>query len=310
MAALRSTTPRAIASKRLKAFIAAPATLDPTPIRRFLSREGVSSADAYSIAVRSDLVESLVRRVRAADFAVAVLDENAVWTAYELGLCDAFAKPVLVIASPELSTPALVASRPVIRTSITNSDVWQLALRKFVEEVRRNRAKISRRHAPNLVAEINSRRLLELTKQIAAERGGAPPSRIEELTREVFEAASVMAVAQEPGLAESGADFAVWDDRLANSIGLPLFVEVKAGSLNAQRLRQAEWQLADAMRPSSGRLGLLLYLDRNGQRFPSPTWTTPFVVRFDLEDFAKELARRSFAEVIVERRNKLVHGLG
>jgi hypothetical protein len=300
-----------MASKRLRAYIAAPATLDPTPIRDFLDREGVDSDDAYSIAAGTDLLEALIRRIRVADFAVAVLNEDAGWTAYELGLCDALAKPVLVIASPALSAPASIASHPLIRTSIGNSDVWQLALKKFVQEVREDRAKPGH-HRPRRSqgAKGGSTRLLDLAEQIHAERENGSPSRVEELTLDVFRTAAVIVVAQEPRLADRGADFAVWDDRLAHSVGLPIFVELKVGNLDGQRLKETEWQLADAMRASSGRLGLVLYLDRNGRRFPTPTWDAPFVVRFDLEDFARDLARRPFAELVVEQRNKLVHGMG
>lgn len=300
-----------MATKKLKAYIAAPATVDTTPIRDFLHREGVASNDAYSIAAGSDLVDALVRRIRAADFAVAVLNEDVGWTAYELGLCDALAKPVLLIASPAFSAPASIAPHPLVRTSIVNSDVWQLALRKFVQDVRGDRARPGhvRQQRPQ-GEKSNSRKLLDLAEKIHAERGSASPSRVQELTLELFRAASVMAVAQEPELANRGADFAVWDDGLAHSVGLPLFVEVKVGRLNGQRLKDAERRLSEAMRASSGRLGLLLYLDNEGRRFPTPTWDIPFIVRFELEDFARDLSRRPFAALVVEQRNKLVHGMG
>jgi len=63
------------------------------------------------------------------------------------------------------------------------------------------------------------------------------------------------------------------------------------------------------MRSAGPRLGLLLYLDREGRRFDQIRWDTPYVLRFDLEDFARALKQKPFANIIVEKRNRLVHGI-
>jgi hypothetical protein len=123
-------------------------------------------------------------------------------------------------------------------------------------------------------------------------------------------AAGVSVAAQELETRDRGVDFAVWADELAHVIGGPLLVEVKAGRISPGRLQAAELQITNAMAAMGGRLGLLLYLDSDGRRYSAPTWETPFVMRFDLEDFALALLKRPFARLIVELRNRLVHGAG
>jgi hypothetical protein len=88
------------------------------------------------------------------------------------------------------------------------------------------------------------------------------------------------------------------------------FIELKTGNLDPEVIRHAERRLAGAMQTSSSTLGLLFYLDRQGRRFPTQTWGTPYVVRFDLEDFVSLLVKTQFAQLIVDQRNKLVHGIG
>jgi hypothetical protein len=55
--------------------------------------------------------------------------------------------------------------------------------------------------------------------------------------------------------------------------------------------------------------GLLLYLDRSGRRSKLEYTGNPYVLKYDLEDFARALLEKPFTAVLLERRNQLVHGV-
>jgi hypothetical protein len=296
--------------KEIRAYIAAPESVDIQPVQRFLKREGIVVEDAYSTPLGTNQTDHLLRLIRSVDFAIAILSETTPWTAYELGLCDALKKPVILILQPNLSPPPFITLHPHVRSNLKQSDVWQLALKKFIEDIRETRGRPTPRQPRLAGAQRDSDRLKQLYQTIRDIREDAKPRDVERICLEVLRAAGVSVAAQDPSLSDRGADFAVWDDALAQSIGLPLFIEVKAGDLDDNQLLNAERQLASAVQKTSGRFGLVLYLDRKGQRFSSPAWTTPYVIRFDLEDFARKLSQSSFAQLLLEQRNKLVHGLG
>ena len=64
-------------SKPLRAYISAPPDVDTTPLRRVLRAENVTVEDASSLAVREPLVETILKSVRSADLAVAVIAPGA-----------------------------------------------------------------------------------------------------------------------------------------------------------------------------------------------------------------------------------------
>jgi len=84
---------------------------------------------------------------------------------------------------------------------------------------------------------------------------------------------------------------------------------VKATKLNKMSFRAAYSRLAKQVQESDANAGLLLYLDKGGQRFGKPATWIPTVLWLDAEDFAKELLKKPFADVLLERRNRAVHGL-
>lgn len=294
--------------RQLRAFLAAPSNVDVEAVRQVLSAEGVLVEDSYSSGAGADLITATIRRIRQSDFVIAIITESG-WAAYEVGIADAFAKPVLIIVSPDLSVPSYVASRQVLRTKLISSDVLRLTLRNLAQQVRQDpkqlRPKSKRANKRQSPAAIE-----RLRGAIQHARADAAPREIETLALDLLKASGATVVAQPAEVADRGVDFAVWADRLAAVIGGPLLVEVKAGRLTTDSIHAAEALLARGMSGETGRFALLLYLDREGRRFSAATWETPFVLRFDLEDFAQSLTSQSLADLVIHQRNRLVHKKG
>ena len=298
-----------IDTKHLRAYIAAPANVDTAVLRRLLDAENVVADDAFTISTGEDAVGSVVKRIRQADGVIAVFTEGG-WTSYEVGVADALGKPVLVIAPTSTSLPSLIAHRQVLYGMLVDTDVLRLTLRKLIDEVRKHPRRLVSRSLPASHREQKPRATRDLIRRIKAARRGTSAVEVETLALEVLRAAGVTVAAQEPQNRDRGVDFAVLADALTATIGGPLLVELKVGKLSTERLKAAEAQLIKAMQAIGGRLGLVLYLDADDRRFTSRTWDTPYVLRFDLEDLAIALTQRSFASVVVEQRNRLVHGAG
>jgi len=148
----------------------------------------------------------------------------------------------------------------------------------------------------------------ELASQISRMRQSGDAAKIHQTIADILRKAEPT-VEEHTGGKDPGADFAVWSDDLRGSLGNPILVELKASKLNEMSFRVAYSRLARKVQDSGSAAGLLLYLEKNGKRFGRPTTWIPSVLWFDAEDFARELSEKSFAQVLVERRNRTVHGL-
>ncbi|HEY4699401.1 MAG TPA: hypothetical protein VIH27_03415, partial [Nitrososphaerales archaeon] len=108
---------------------------------------------------------------------------------------------------------------------------------------------------------------------------------------------------------DKGVDFAIWDENLTFTIGNPLFIELKYGSLTFDQIHKAESQLKEYLARTEAKAAILLYLDKNGRRFRENYLVAPLVLRFEFEDFVRALYHNTFEEVILSKRNRMVHGL-
>ena len=91
-------------------------------------------------------------------------------------------------------------------------------------------------------------------------------------------------------------------------MGNPILIEVRTGNLDLARLQSAYERLVAQVLGSDARFGVLLYLDHSGRRFMRPKNWVPSVLALDAEDFANDLLSKSFANVLMEKRNNLAHG--
>jgi hypothetical protein len=293
--------------KPLRAYIAAQANVDTAVLRRLLHMENVIADDAFTLSASENVTRSIVRHIREADLVIAIIGKGG-WTSYEIGIADALAKPVLVIAPVSTSMPTYIVGHQVLHSAVADTDVLRLTLRKLLDDVRKRPQRLLSR--PSHIKRKNVPKTSEdLVGRIAAARQATSAHEVEALTVEMLREAGIAVAAQEPQHRERGVDLAVFVDALGPSVTGPVLIELKCGRLSDDHIRAAELQLVNAIQAIGGRLGLVLYLDADDKRFASRTWETPYVLRFDLEDLARALTRRSFANVIVDQRNHAVHGV-
>src|SRR5262245_13811241 len=116
----------------LKAYIAGSEGVDTGALRSLLASEGVIASDAFGSEIVGAVRGSLLERIRSADVVIAVISRDS-WVAYEMGICDALRKPVLLLLMPNSEPPAYLSGHQHLRTDLKSTDLLRLTLKKFVE---------------------------------------------------------------------------------------------------------------------------------------------------------------------------------
>jgi hypothetical protein len=111
------------------------------------------------------------------------------------------------------------------------------------------------------------------------------------------------------GSGDRGVDYAIWNDNLTFALGNPLLIEIKAGSLTPHIIHTTENRLKHYLAKTNAKSGILLYLDRNGRRFQENYSVDPLILRYDLEDFIEALSKSTFENVVLSKRNEMIHGV-
>ena len=78
--------------------------------------------------------------------------------------------------------------------------------------------------------------------------------------------------------------------------------------MTSSRIESAEQQLKNYIEITDAKTGILLYLDRENKRFDFGNKISPFILRFDIEDFILGIASEGFERFLIKTRNELVHG--
>jgi hypothetical protein len=277
------------------------------PLRDLLRKEGASFRDSFDPSAISGSSERVHAGIQAADAVIAVIDGEAANVLFEIGVAIGLRKPVLALLTPGVTVPSFVAPLTYLTSDLADSDVLRLAVRRFLDKSKDRPSKVretGRKSPPLLPDRV---RLRGLAKRLSRLRKSGDPFEFEHTVSELLRASRITAIKDQEA-SDRGVDFAVWSDSLRGSLGSPILIELKAAKLNNFSFRTAYSNLARQVQESGSAAGLLLYLDESGMRFAKPATWIPSVLWFDAEDFAKELSKRSFGEVLAERRNKIVHG--
>jgi len=262
----------------------------------------------------SAVPETVLAEIQAADAVIAVISEETSNVFFEIGMAVGLRKPVLALLSPGITVPAFGSSFNYLTTDLADSEVLRLAVKRFLHKPReRHKKRRKKRRKKQLIRKSDSQipgtPVHAIIEQLSVLRQSGDGYALERTVAELLRAAGVSTVEQYKGAADRGVDFAVWSDELRSSLGSPILIEVKSSKLDEMSFQIAYSRLAKLVQESGSAAGLFLYLDKGGRRFQKPANWIPSVLWFDLEDFAKRLSRKSFATVLVEHRNRIVHGL-
>jgi hypothetical protein len=286
-------------SEAQRLYVSAPSDLDLRPLLDGLKRRG---ADPYVLSdvapLGADIVQSLRFAISRADRVLVVLtDKPALNPALEAGIALALGKPLLIIAAPGSSIPSDLKGQLIAQARPDDLDAINYALdhAEAPAAPSADRRSVPRPTGRPLGRDRTNQLLatLDLTGEYPTEQSAIA------VILEAIEASRGVGVVS----ADSGFDLGVWSDDLDAIGGNPLLVEIKR-SLTRGAVDQVLRAL-DAH--PTARLALLVYTEPSPQaelarsRFP--------VLVISLQQLLDRMASASFAEVVRDLRNRIVHGL-
>jgi hypothetical protein len=206
-----------------------------------------------------------------------------------IGMATERGVPSLLIVPPPLLPPSGSPSLVIVPCSLEDEDSLLLHVWAFTASVLEGRDPAAPQPLPIRRNDLRQWRFA-LPDTYGPEAGLATYN----VVSHVFRAAGVE-LAENPFRGpDMGFDLALLSSRQSDDVVL---VEVKAGPLSEERLRDAERQLRNAVMHRHASLGLLVYHDVSGKKFPQSA-TQPMVVRIALADLIDRLAVQDFSDIL------------
>jgi hypothetical protein len=292
----------------MKIFISHSAKMPVSSLLSLLKEEGATIRGSFELAPGLDMSESIRSEIHSADAVIVVLDSEPSSVTFELGIAFALRKPTLVLLRPGDSVPPFAAFTPYLTYTGSVTDILKLGVEGFLGTLRHHKTtKVQQRPKQQAVAE-KPKSLPTLTEEIDRLRAKPNGLELQALVHNVILSAGLTSVQENLNKRDIGVDFVVWSDTLRGSFGNPVLIEVK-GHLDRTTFQSAYERLTKQVYESKSGVGVLLYLKTPGQTFERPQPWNPLVLWFDVQDFSVELLHRNLAEILVERRNLMVHGI-
>jgi len=295
-------------TNELKCFISASIDTDTYVIKNILHENNVDTFDSYDFQVGDFIKDTIIRKIRESDFVIVVLNQLDPNIIFEMGISEGAGKPVFVISSKDTLLPYFAEKYPHVTTAIKDTNLLRIALGGFIDDLISNTLKTSKKLSMSKRSyQLDT--LRNYLNQINNLRRSGKVGEIEQLVQHIFSDIGLSYSADDLINRKGRVDFAIWNNNLGSIIGNPLFIEVKFGTLTPELIHKSESQLRDYITNSEAKAGILLYLDRHGKRFKSDYTLSPLILRYDIEDFLKELIDSSFEDTILRKRNMIVHGV-
>ena len=247
------------------------------------------------------------------DFALAVIpagrrERDASMSAIyvEIGVAAGRDLPLMVIAEPpDPPSPALAGLATII-TPMGNEEALRLQLGLFVRRAQamprtQRSARPSASTAPP-VPEAYAARLHAARTSPPGLRGFA----FEQLVSNLLREAGAQAEQRSPGEPDTGVDIAAFIPGEEQRLGTVMF-QVKSGKLSGRALREDQQRLSDQVLQAGAGLGVLVYDEVTpAARNTEPA---PLVLCLGIDDLLAELETRPLSAVLIQARNRAVHGM-
>lgn len=292
----------------MKIFISHSANTPVSALLSLLHEEDAIIRGSFELAPAPNPMESIHAEIHSADAVIVVLESDASNVLFELGIAFGLRKPILVLVKPGDSVPPFAAFTRYLTYTGSVTEILKLGVEGFLGTLRPHKTTKRPERREQKVSPGQQSRLTTLSEEIKRLRARPHEQQLHALVHSVLTSAGVTSVQDDTGSRDRGVDFVVWSDSLRGSFGNPVLIEVK-GYLEGAQFQSAYLRLIKLVSESNSAAGVLLYLKKPGQSFERPQGWNPLVLWFDIEEFTVELLHRNFSEILVERRNLMVHGM-
>ena len=307
--------------KNLKCFISSSHNVDNSHIKNILAENGVQTFDLYDFSVGDSIQQILKRKIKEADFAIFIITDNNPNVIYEMGVCEGLGKQHFILLDKDLKIPFYIENKLFIRTDVNDFEFTKNSILKLLFDIKKktksyyskpkDKSKQTIEYHNDTKGQL--RDILPEIQDLRNYTSGIGNSarngfKMEDITARIFNILKLNYVENNTNK-DKGIDFALWSDNLGKILGNPIIFELKYGRLDRARLQNAENQIRKYIEVSDAKVGVLLYLDREGKRHKIKSSLYPLIISYDLEDFVNELIETSFETLMLNQRNKIAHGL-
>lgn len=305
-------------------YLAAPANINLSTIEELLAERRMQlilSADLSSTA--STFLEGLINAISSADLFIAVLspEQSNDQIYIELGIAIAKERRILILAPPGVSPTLDIAEIPTIRTDATNSSAISFMLDQVLEAPLRK----YRTQLPSSVPQ-KSQPIGDLADELLKEID-APDKHITEdeiiyLLMLALRKSIPSPVTRSPLLEDSNSlypwgyskqamhpDLMIWSDELGPWIGNPLIIEVKRVLKGQKDCTETVEQVLNYLRLSQIRSVIIVYASKAASIDNLSSMSPPNIFFLDIHELLNAMRTKSFARVMIDLRNRRVHGI-
>lgn len=295
-------------NKQLRCFIASSINQDINNLIKILEEYNIEYYSPLTTINLSGLnIQAKIRNeIKNADFIIAIMSDNKQNVIYEIGLAHGMNKNVFVIIPDKSKPPSDITDTLYLRTDLRNTESIKFALDPFLKSLDSKRKK---RGKTNLSSKLLKIDRFEINDKLEKIRLHGNESQLLEITHKVFNNldAKVNAIYREYDI---GADMSVWLDELENLFGNPILIELKMGHLSKQKLLHTVNQMEKYLERTNAKAGIILYLDKEGNRFSIDDYLTYNILIFEISDFIHSLFDNTIRDIVQMKRNKIVHSEG
>jgi hypothetical protein len=290
---------------KIKCYISAPANFDLTKVEAVLDKLNVEHHSFYDFSIGTTFSDLVRRKIRDSDFIIAVLQSENSNVLFELGVAEGLRKPTFILVDKEFKVPFFLDAKLYYQTNFKDLSLFNLALSNFILDIgSKKKSKVRKEDKDTLSVDETTDTLIRINHL----RKNPNEREIFVLIKDTFSKIDIQNVSISETIDDKGVDLVIRSKNLTPYFGNPIFVEVKAGNLNAQSILEAQQQLLKYLQNTEAKGAIVIYLDKNNKRFDNTTSLYPSILLFDLEDFINGIASEGFEKLLIEKRNKAAHG--
>jgi hypothetical protein len=296
-------------ARPMNCYLASPPNKSLEVVARLLKSRHVEATTLADSTERRTLLETARRMLGRADFACFIdpLSPEVPNLAIELGIALGRRVPTLIVLSPGEIPVSILVGVPYVTADPGNEEALASHLDIFMARLKKKPR--GRRWPPPA----QKQRLPWLQDEMSRlESSGQPGRLLEDLVVRILRSAGGTS-SWEPGTTElepagrdRGVDIAAWLPALEPTLSNPVLIQVKAGALSPNVVRQAARRFGSTIRGSE--LALLVYWDRTGKTIDPVDAPFP-ILCMSVEGLARRVEEGTLISYLIARRNAAAHGI-
>lgn len=277
-------------------FVIAPININLDLLKEYFKNDfNITIEDITNISSYLNIANEIIKKIKASDFVCAILIGDKLDNVYiEIGITIGNDKPLFLITDNTSKIPEQLKNRVYAFSDSLDIDKIKYPFKAFYEKIIEKQSKKSQQGDRK---EISSDLVLVHKSELDLAH------RIEQ----IFSSDPNISIEAMDGMInkETRCDFSVWSDKLSESFGNPILIELKITN-SKKTLLNAINQLKNYLIHYNLNLGLIIY---SGKKYEIKIdFETPLIFIFEINELENALLqKKSITDLIIQKRNEMVH---